>query len=135
MNKLILVGHMAADAKIAQLNDGRSYAFGRIAVKRDFANKNGEYEADFISFKVFSPTKKTEGALPFLKKGQLVALEGAIRTSSRTLEDGTTTYYQEVVIDFDKIQLLGGKKDKHAEETVTDAPEMALEISDDDLPF
>ena len=72
------------------------------------------------------------GLANYLKKGTLVSVQGRISVRSYDDKSGQKRYSTEIIAE--SIQLLGGKTDNNAE-TPPMAKPMALEISDDDIPF
>ena len=48
LNQTILVGRIARDLEIKELEDGKKASYITLAVPRSWKNENGEYETDFI---------------------------------------------------------------------------------------
>lgn len=95
MNKVILIGRLAADPETRQTQAGGLVARYRLAVDRQ-RGKDGQREADFISCVAFG--KSAEFAGKFLHKGIKIAVEGHILTGSYE-KDGVKHYTTDVVID------------------------------------
>lgn len=91
MNCVNLVGRLTRDPQ----QIGSMVAFG-IAVRRDYKNKNGQYESDFPSCKIFG--KAGEYALKYLKKGDMVSVVGSLATGKWTDQKGETHYSTDVVV-------------------------------------
>lgn len=108
MNKVVLIGRITKDADFVQLEDGtRGVARFTLAVNRDFPNKNGEKDADFVSVAYWS--NHADKISPHLNKGKLIGVSGKIITRSYTTESGSKKYITQV--EADGIQFLGSKKE------------------------
>ena len=82
LNKVILMGRLTSDPRLAQTNGGISVASFNIACDRD----RGE-ETDF--FPVVAGRGAADWAAQWLHKGKLVAIEGRLVNHSYTAKDGT----------------------------------------------
>ena len=99
MNKVILMGRLTRDPEVRYSQSEQPVAICRysIAVNRRF-KREGEPDADFINCVAFGKTG--EFAERFFKKGMMVAIVGAIRTSSwDDQQTGQKQYRTEVVIE------------------------------------
>lgn len=96
MNKVELVGRLTKDVDVYQAGDSATARI-TVACDRKFKNKEGQYDADFISCVAFGRTAD------FLKshfsKGMRIGLTGRIQTGSYTNRDGQKVYTTDVVID------------------------------------
>lgn len=134
MNAVQLLGRFTRDNEFKELG-GTSIFRNNIAVQRNFKNKDGERESDFINVVAFGKT--AELLNQYFGKGQQVALEGRIQTGSYEKEDGTRVYTTDVVVDqFDFV----GSKNDNTQTTVTvskatSSPFDAVDFADDGLPF
>lgn len=96
VNNVILVGRLTADPEVRQ-GDNSSYGRATIAVQRDFKNKEGNYDSDFINI-MYSGTT-AEFILKYFHKGDVIAVQGSIRTGSYTNKDGQKVYTTDVNVD------------------------------------
>ena len=96
MNKVIMIGRLT---KEVALNTTGAKPVGKftIAVNRDFKNKEGKYDADFINCVAFD--KRAEVIAKHFSKGSQIALTGSWRTGSYDAQDGTKKYTNELFID------------------------------------
>nr|DAY68069.1 MAG TPA: Single strand binding protein [Caudoviricetes sp.] len=104
-----------------------------LAVQRDFKNKDGEYEADFIRCKAFG--KRGEFVEKYLHKGMKIIAEG--RLQSGTYEkDGQTHYTTDLIVDRHEFceSKKGGEQGQQPQQDY-DVPEGFQAVSDDDIPF
>ena len=97
MNKVILIGNLAADVESRTTQSGIAQASFRLAVQRRFANQQGQREADF--FQIVCWRQTAEFAARYLSKGRKVAVEGSLQTRSYDAQDGSKRYVTEVIAD------------------------------------
>lgn len=98
LNKIFLMGRLVADPELKQTPSGVSVATFRIAVDRDFKNKEtGEREADFINIVTWRAT--ADFVSRYFAKGRMAVVEGRLQTRSYTDKDGNKRYVSEVVAD------------------------------------
>ena len=157
MNKVILVGRLTRDPELRSTSSGFNTASFSVAVNRNFKNKEGNYDADFINCVAFRNT--ADFVNKFFKKGSLISLDGRIQTRNYDAQDGTKRYVTEVVVD--NVEFVGGKNesagssntnsdysDSPSEAPVDEMPEYDIpdadpyenydkevSLSDNDLPF
>lgn len=96
MNNCVMVGRLTKDVDF-KVNGENMTAKFTIAVNRDFKNKNGQYEADFINCTAFG--KRAETISKYFTKGQQVCVKGPWRTGSYDAQDGTKRYTNELLIE------------------------------------
>ena len=95
-NKVILAGRLTADPELRTTPSGINCASVRIAVNRDYADKNGQTPADFLSCTAWRKT--ADFISKYFHKGSAILIEGALQ--SRTWEDpksGKKCYATDVV--------------------------------------
>ena len=143
MNKIILVGRLTKDPEVRSTSAGFSTVNFTVAANRNFKNKDGQYDADF---------------LPCVAFRQTADLEGRVQTRNYDAQDGTKRYVTEVVVE--NVEFVGGKNegsssssnssyvDAPSEAPVDEMPEYDIptsdpyenydkevSLSDNDLPF
>jgi len=128
LNRTILIGRLVRDPELRYTPNGVPTASFTLAVDRNFTNKQGEKEADFIN--IVTWRGQAENIANYVKKGSLVAVEGRIQTRNYENNEGRKVYVTEVVAD--NVRFLDAKHGKK-EETFEDST--PIDISDDDLPF
>ena len=142
MNKVILIGNLAADPESRTTQSGISQCTLRLAVQRRFANQQGVREADFITVICWRQT--ADFAARYLSKGRRVAVEGSIQNRSYDAQDGSKRYVTEIIAD--SVEAVGGRDEAAAgrprDNGPTPPPEMPgvpssgfTEVDDDELPF
>ena len=97
INRVVLVGRLTVDPELRYTPSGIASCKFRVAVNRTFKGQNGEQEADFISCVAWR--KQAENLANFMKKGNLIGLEGRIQTGSYEGQDGKKIYTTDVVAD------------------------------------
>ena len=131
MNKVILIGHLAADPESRTTQSGVAQCTLRLAVTRRFANQQtGKRESDF--FNVVCWRQTAEFCSRYLSKGRRIAVEGSLQTRSYDAQDGSKRYVTEIIADnveFCDSKQSGGQGGAQA------AQEGFTEIEDDEMPF
>lgn len=147
MNRVELVGRLTKDPELRYTEKDVGICSFVIAVNRNFKNENDEYETDFIFCKAFN--KRAETISKYCQKGDLLGIEGSIRTGSYE-KDGQRFYTTEIFTD--NVSFLSPKsnntKDEEKEENEpknevkSDLDDEvfaefgdSIEISDDDIAF
>ena len=118
MNSVILIGRLTANPVLRMTASNKEVVRFTIAVNREYKNTNGEREADFINCLAFNKT--AEVINNYLKKGDLTAISGAIRTSSYVNKNDKKVYVTEVVVD--KITFLETKKQENNQKEKSNDP-------------
>ena len=127
INHVVVVGRITKKPELKFTANGTKYTQFTVAVQRNFKNKDGEYEADFINCRLWRTA--AENFAKFADKGSLVGIEGRIQTSSYD-KDGKTVYITEVLAE--SFTLLETKATTEARNNQT---QETIEFSEDDLPF
>lgn len=97
MNKVFLVGNLAADPELRSTGSGISVCSFRIGVSRRFKDASGETQTDWIN--IVAWRQLGELCAKYLAKGRKVAIAGSLQ--SRNYEDkmGNKRVAYEVVAD------------------------------------
>lgn len=104
-NLVVLMGFLVVDPEITSSEEGKKYAKFTIAVRREYKNKDGAYEADFIN--ISAKDRLAEIVAEMTHKGSRVEIIGSIRVSSYTDKNGIRRKAFEIRAN--KIQLLDKK--------------------------
>lgn len=98
MNKVVLIGRLTKDPELRfTAGTGSAVTTFTLAVDRNFKNKDGQREADFINIVVWN--KLAEVVANNLTKGRQVAVSGRIQTRTYEGNDGQKRYVTEVVME------------------------------------
>lgn len=133
LNKMFLQGRLAADPELRHTQNGVAVATFRLAVDRDFKDKETrERKADFINCVAWRGTG--EFVAGYFRKGRMAIVEGKIQSRTYDDRDGNRRYTIEVVADNvyfgdSKRDDGGSKPEEFREPEFTDAPD------DGELPF
>lgn len=112
MNKIILVGRLTKDPEVRSTSAGFATANFTVAVSRNFKNKDGNYDADFLPCVAFRNT--ADFVAKHFKKGSLIGVEGRVQTRNYDAQDGTKRYVTEVIVE--NIEFVGGKNENGSSE-------------------
>jgi len=94
-NKVILIGRLTKDPEIKVTTTGVSVGTFSLAVTRSFVSSNGEKETDFFNCVCFGKLAEIVGR--YVKKGQLINVDGRIQNRTYDAQDGTKRYITEIV--------------------------------------
>ena len=97
LNRVVLVGRLTRDPDLRYTPSGVAVANFTIAANRPFKNQQGEQEADFINCVVWR--RAAENLANYMKKGNLIGVDGRIQSRSYEGQDGKMVYVTEVVAD------------------------------------
>lgn len=140
INRVVLAGRPTRDLELKSTQSGTSVCSFTLAVDRNFKNKNGEREADFISCIAWKKT--AEVMSQYVKKGSIIGVDGRIQTRSYDNRDGQRVYVTEVVVD--NFSFLGGSdkdsQENHNNQSLNQSNQPfdsneQIDVTDDDLPF
>jgi len=107
MNTVVLVGRVGRDAEIRYFESGKSKANFSIAVNR-WDTKTKSEIPDWFNVDVWD--KQAEFASEYVKKGQLVGIEGRI-SSNKWTDKATGEDRESFSVVATNIRLLGSKRD------------------------
>lgn len=149
LNRVILMGRLTADPEHKQTPNGVSVTSFSVAVDRNFADKDGKRNADFINIVAWRQT--ADFICKYFSKGRMIAIEGSIQTRNYEDKQGNKRTAFEVVAD--QVYFADSKtgNDKPAASTNFPTPESfnepqkgssfsvgdfeEIDTDDSDLPF
>ena len=134
LNKVIIAGRLGADPEMRQTQTGTPVATVNLAVDRDFKDKSGNRETDWIP--VVAWDKKAEFLSNFFTKGRVAIVEGRLQVRSWTDKDGGKRTTTEVIAE--NIYFGDSKSEGKAIASATAKPvDASADYPDDDgdLPF
>ena len=143
MNKVILTGRLTRDVELRATPQGNFVCEFTLATNRPVV-RDGERVADFVTCIVWN--KQAENLAKYQNKGNLIAVEGNIRTNSYKDKNGNTRYKTYVLVN--TIEYLGAKKQENSSNENTNGNNASNEesnpyaefgqqiaIDESDLPF
>ena len=133
LNTVFMQGRLVADPELRHTPNGVAVASFRIAVDRDFKDKSGERQADFVNVVAWRATG--EFVSKFFSKGRMAIVEGKLQSRNYEDKDGNKRYTLEVVAD--NVYFGDSKRDQEPEKEPEFQPPQFTEYQDDDgdLPF
>jgi single-strand DNA-binding protein len=113
INKVVISGRTVKSPDLRYTGSGKAVCNMTIACQRNFKNKEGEYEADFIKVVIWG--KLAELAAKHLDKGSLVNVSGRLQIrKSKSEKDGRTYINPEIVAnEIDFLDWFTGDKKKN----------------------
>lgn len=138
LNKIFLQGRLVADPELRNTPSGAAVATFRIAVDRDFKNKEtGEKNTDFVTIVAWRAT--AEFVSRYFTKGRMAIVEGRLQMRNYTDREGNKRTAAEVVADHVYFGDSRPSEGCNAPDQGTSGParDQFAELSDDDggLPF
>ncbi|MCH8024898.1 MAG: single-stranded DNA-binding protein [Candidatus Marinimicrobia bacterium] len=132
VNKVIIVGHVGGDPEPRYTPSGTAVVNISVATNEVRRDSEGNELKSTEWHRVVLWSKQAEFVGNYVKKGQLVYVEGRLQT--RTWEDRNKIERRTTEIVADNITLLGPSRS--AESPATDTPSISEEPpDDDDIPF
>lgn len=134
MNELNIAGYMCNVSELRNTQNGIPCKTFSVAVKRDYSDKSGERQTDFIPCVAYRTTATFIDK--YFGKGDAITLNGSLQSRKYTDKEGKSRTAYEVVVN--KVWFaLGGKKDSAPVDNgikwqETDMSEL---LDDSDLPF
>lgn len=135
INKVILVGRVGVDPEFKALPDGGKVARLKLATSEKVYNKETNTSTEYTEWHTITMwSNLADIVYRYVKKGDLLYIEGTLRTREYTDKEGVKRYITEVV--GKEMKMLGGNKPQATTPTATTAPEVApIPADPDGLPF
>lgn len=134
LNKIILMGRLTRDPELRHTNTGTAVVSFALACDRDFKDKNGDKETDFIEVVAWRNT--AEFISRYFTKGRMAIVEGRLQVRSYIDKDGNKRNATEVVADQ---VYFGDSKKEEGKATAAEQEAMYAGFqelqSDEPLPF
>lgn len=141
LNCAIVMGRLTADPELKKTPSGVSVTRFSVAVDRGYTKQGEEKKTDFIQVVAWRQT--AEFVCNYFSKGSMIAVQGAIETSSY-VKNGYTFYSWEIKAD--NVSFCEGKKNNgqsnnssqnepQATESTYSAEDFTAIADDDDVPF
>lgn len=140
VNKVILVGRLGKDPEIRSFENGAKVANFSLATSESYKKDNEKVEkTEWHNVSLWRGL--ADVAERFLKKGDMIYVEGKLRTRAWDDNNGNKRYTTEVMAD--NMTMLGKKGDNQDSPAPNNAPQNTQNESnmsaepqgDDDLPF
>lgn len=128
VNKVVLVGHLGGDPDSRYTPSGTAVVNFTLATNEAWRDSKGDSQEKTEWHRCVMFGKTAELAGEWLKKGQLVYIEGKLQTRNWEDKDGNKRYTTEIVSDV--FTMLGRKMNESEKPVVTSSGD-----DEDDLPF
>ena len=125
INSATLIGNTGKDPEVRAISSGKKVASFGLATTEHYKNASGEKITKTSWHNIKAWGGLAEIAEKYIKKGQLLYVEGKIDYSSYDDKDGNKRYVTEIIAN--SIQMLGGKKT----DDIATRPDTQI----DDLPW
>lgn len=120
LNRVTLMGNLAADPDLKETNSGRTVANFALATNHRWKDKEGEEKSSTDFHRIIAWNKLGEICGEYLKKGSGIYLEGKLRNRSYETKEGEKKYVTEIVAD--NINILTWKKARDGQPNVDVKP-------------
>lgn len=138
INKVMLIGRVGIDPELRKMDNSRSKLNLRLATTESYKNPAGEWQdiTDWHTIVMWGPM--ADRGEKDIKKGNLIYVEGKIRTRSWEDKEGNKRYATEIIAEYyqnlsPKDNYSRDQKTEHSSEESVDLNE--LNKSEDNLPF
>ena len=132
VNKVILVGHVGKDPEVRYLEGGVAVARFPLATSESYKNKSGEKVEQTEWHNVTVWRQLAEVVEKYVRKGQLLYIEGKIRTRA-VGEEGNKKYLTDIVAD--QMTMRGARRDSAAQTQAAESQPAAGNAPTSDMPF
>ena len=130
VNKVILVGNLGQDPESRFTPQGTAVTNLSVATNETWKTQNGESQDKTEWHRIVMYGKMAETAAEYMKKGQMVYVEGRLETNE--LEDQNQVKRKTTQVRCDNFTMLG-RRQMQSQETESD--NHSSMNSDDDIPF
>lgn len=131
MNKVLVTGNLVRPIEKRATEGGRSIVNNTIAVNRQYKDKDGQREVDFIPFTAFG--QSADYLDHYAVKGDKMEIVGRWQNRKYTDKNNQERQVSELIVEY--VSLLTPKKDREkTAEQAKEEPKAEAPI-DDDLPF
>lgn len=105
MNKIFISGNLTKDPDCAEQNDGKRRTKFSIAVRRNYKNKDGEYDVDF--FDCFAWGQNADVVSNYVRKGDRILVEGIVQI--RKYQDNNSVWQKALEVLVDRVELISNR--------------------------
>ena len=135
LNKVILIGNLGQDPEARFTPQGTAVTNLSIATNESWKDQSGEVQDRTEWHRVVMYGRMAETATEYMKKGQMVYVEGRLHT--REWEDQNQIKRKTTEIRCDNFTMLGRRADSQGQEqnNMSPSPSTPNPELDDDLPF
>lgn len=110
-NHIGVMGRLVSDPELKTTQSGTSVTSFRVAVERNYADKEGNRQADFLDVVAWRGT--AEFVCRYFGKGSLVMVEGQLQSRTYQAKDGSNRYVVEIVAS--SVYFTGERRDNQSQ--------------------
>lgn len=135
VNKVILIGNLTRDPELRQTPNGQNVTTFGLATNREWTTKNGERNNSAEFHECVAWAHLAEICQKFLKKGNLIYVEGYLKTRNWDSPEGIKKFKTEIVVQ-DMIRLEKRPQGRSEAEAQSPSPisDEAPSLEDEPLP-
>lgn len=123
INKVIIIGNLTRDPEMRQTPNGQNVTTFGVATNREWITKEGDRKNSAEFHECVAWARLAEICEQYLKKGQLVYVEGYLKTRSWDTPEGVKKFKTEIVVK-DMIRLEKRPKGEEVEDYVPEDDEV-----------
>lgn len=123
LNKVLLIGRLARDIEMHS-GEKTNYIQNALAVQRDYKNKDGEYDTDFVNIVLFR--SQANYLNNYGDKGMLISVVGRLQYDTY-YDQNTEKNVSRLSVICEEISLLERKKEKALEKPIKKEYEKPIE--------
>ncbi|MBM3947637.1 MAG: single-stranded DNA-binding protein [SAR202 cluster bacterium] len=97
LNKIIVIGNVGTDPEMRYTPNGNPVTSFRLAVSRSYTPADGQRREETEWFTVSTWNKLAEQCNQYVNRGRRVYVEGRLKSSTWTGQDGQTRFRNEIV--------------------------------------
>ena len=97
LNKLLIIGNLGSDPELRYTPNGNPVTSFTVAANRKYTTSDGEKTEETEWFSVSTWNQLAESCNQFLAKGRRVYVEGRLKSSTWTGQDGQTRFRNEII--------------------------------------
>ncbi|MCK9554677.1 single-stranded DNA-binding protein [bacterium] len=137
LNKVFIIGNLTKKPELRSTKEGSSVTDLRIAVSRNFLNKDREKQEEVCYVDVVVWARQAETCVEYLDKGSPVLIEGSLQQDTWETSNGEKR--SKIRIRAQRVQFLSrGSKTESSQvsgDVPSDVQDEGSEQSEDDIPF
>ncbi len=122
MNKFDVIGNLTRDPELKEVGKGDKVSNIRLAISRNYKDKEGNTPADFIDFAVWN--KDAERLCKLSKEGDLIQLSGNIKSKYVEIEGKNIPM---IYLNVTNYTHLSKNKNQNKEEAILESKESEME--------
>ena len=133
LNKLLIIGNLGSDPELRYTPNGKPVTSFTVATNHKYTTSDGEKKEEVEWFTVTAWNQLAESCNLYLAKGKRVYIEGRLKSSTWTGQDGQTRFRNE--INASTVLFLDPTGSKDDAEPVAAGEGAAPEGKEGDLPW